>query len=166
MGRFLAAFALVAGVAYTVAYLPPVREHVIGPFTFAITDVAGLLIGGLGGQATVSGNILAIPGFSVQVLDLCNGVEATILLWAALLAFTAPWRYRLKGLLLGTFTVHGLNIVRIVSLVYLGAWDRALFHWAHWYVWDALIMADVLLVFLAWLRWMPVPDGKDDAVAA
>jgi exosortase H (IPTLxxWG-CTERM-specific) len=60
----------------------------------------------------------------------------------------------LIGITLGLTTVQALNILRIISLFYLGQWNRTVFEWAHLYVWQALIMLDVLLVFLFWLRWV------------
>lgn len=155
MKRFLLLFVVIGLIAYGIVYLPPVREHVIGPFTTSLAQVSGWLIQIFGGQVWVNANTLAIRGFAVQVLDMCNGVEATIVLWAALLAFPAPWVYKLKGLLIGTLTVHTLNIARIISLLYLGAWNRQWFDWAHLYLWDALIMLDILVVFLVWLRYIP-----------
>jgi hypothetical protein len=32
------------------------------------------------------------------------------------------------------------------------------FEWAHQYVWQALIMLDVLIVWLIWVRRIPRPD--------
>lgn len=157
MRRFLLTFIGIGLLLYGLAYLPPVRAQVIAPFTDSLTVVAGGLITGFGGQAWVQGNVLTIPGFSVRILDLCNGVEATLLLWTAMLAFPAPWRYRLWGLLIGVLGVQALNLARIISLVYLGVWKPAWFHWVHWYVWDALILVDVLLIFLLWLRRLPAP---------
>lgn len=165
MRRFFVLFILAGSIAYGGVYLPPVRAHVIGPFTEGITQMSGWLIRFFGGQVNVQGNTLAIPGFAVQVLDMCNGVEATILLWAALLAFPAPWGYKLKGVLIGTLTVHALNIIRIISLLYLGAYRPEWFYWVHWYLWDALIMLDILLVFLAWVRLMPIPERPNEVAA-
>jgi len=45
--------------------------------------------------------------------------------------------------------------VRIISLFYLGQWDRTWFDWFHLYLWQALIVLDALVVFLLWLRWLP-----------
>ena len=39
-----------------------------------------------------------------------------------------------------------------------------MFEWAHLYVWQALIMLDVLVVWLIWVRTLPRDDG--DAAAA
>ncbi len=59
-----------------------------------------------------------------------------------------------------------LNIVRIISLFYLGQWNQDVFEWAHLYIWQALIMLDVLIVFLLWLRLLPAKHGVDvDATA-
>ena len=165
MKRFILLFILVLLIAYGLVYLPPVREHAIGPFTEGITYISGWLITAFGGQVWMQGNTLSIPGFAVQVLDMCNGVEATIIFWAAILAFPAPGVYKLKGLFIGTFTIHALNIIRIISLLYLGAYNRDWFHWVHWYVWDALIMLDILIVFLAWVRMMPLQEQRTGGAA-
>lgn len=157
MRRFLLVFIGIGLLLYGLVYLPPIRDSVIAPFTDGLTAAAGGLITRLGGQAWVQGNVLAIPGFSVRILDLCNGVEATLLLWTAMLAFPAPWRHRLWGLLIGMLGVQALNLARIISLVYLGVWKPTWFYWVHWYVWDALILVDVLLIFLLWLRRLPTP---------
>ena len=61
-------------------------------------------------------------GFAVSIEAGCNGVEATIVLLAAILAFPAPWSDKLVGLAAGIVAVQGLNIVRVISLFYLGQW--------------------------------------------
>jgi hypothetical protein len=46
------------------------------------------------------------------------------------------------------------------------------FEWAHQYVWQALIMLDVLIVWLIWVRRVPrtddagLPPGTPPALAA
>ncbi len=81
------------------------------------------------------------------------------MLVAAIFAFPAPWRDRLVGLAAGIVAVQGLNIVRVISLFYLGQWNMQVFEWAHFYVWQALIMLDVLIVWLVWVRLLP-RDGR------
>jgi exosortase H (IPTLxxWG-CTERM-specific) len=156
MKRFISLFIIILLISFGFIYLPAVREHIIGPFTQGITYLSGWLIQVFGGEVVIQGNTLSIPGFAVQVLDMCNGVEATIFLWAAILAFPASFTYKLKGLFIGTLTIHTLNIIRIISLLYLGFYKPEWFHWVHWYVWDGLIMLDILIVFLAWIRLMPI----------
>ena len=91
---------------------------------------------------------------------------------AASLAFPAPWKRKLAGLAIGVVAVQGLNIVRVISLFYLGQWNFNVFEWAHLYVWQALIMLDVLIVWLLWVRTLPrvsaeVPETPEaPAIAA
>ena len=47
-----------------------------------------------------------------------------------------------------------MNIVRIISLFYLGDWNFDLFSWVHLYLWPTLIMLDVLIVFVVYLRYL------------
>jgi exosortase H (IPTLxxWG-CTERM-specific) len=67
--------------------------------------------------------------------------------------------HKLIGLVSGIVAVQGLNVVRVISLFYLGQWDRQWFEWAHLYVWQALIMLDVLIVWLIWVRTLPRSGG-------
>lgn len=50
--------------------------------------------------------------------------------------------------------MHTLNIVRIISLFYLGQWNYTVFEWFHLYLWPMLIMIDVLVVFAIYLQWL------------
>jgi exosortase H (IPTLxxWG-CTERM-specific) len=75
-----------------------------------------------------------------------------------MLAFPAPWKNRLIGLAAGVVAVQALNVVRVISLFYLGQWNLAVFEFAHLYVWQALIMLDVLIVWLIWVRTLPRAD--------
>ena len=93
-------------------------------------------------------------GFAVSIEAGCNGVEATIVLIAAICAFPASWRARLIAISLGFLAIQVLNIVRIISLFYLGNWNLEYFSWIHLYLWPALIMLDVLVVFIFYLRYL------------
>ena len=86
--------------------------------------------------------------------------KATLVLLAAMLAFPAPWKHKVIGLIIGILAVQLLNILRVVSLFYLGQWNYDAFEYAHLYVWQALIMLDVLVVWLIWVRRVPRMDGS------
>ena len=77
------------------------------------------------------------------------------MLTAAIIAFPSPWKHRLWGLLIGFFAVQLLNIIRVISLFYLGQYNMAWFNFAHEYLWQAFIMFDVLVVFLLWAKRVP-----------
>ncbi len=97
----------------------------------------------------------ATTGVGIQIVPGCNGVEAMIILFSAIMAFAAPWLYKFKGIFWGFCAIQILNCIRIISLYYLIQWDRNWFDWFHLYLWQALIVLDALVVWLVWLRYIP-----------
>lgn len=157
MIRFFLLFLLIQGVLFAAELTPPAQAHVVQPFTSGLAWVSGHLIELTGREIIASGVIIrdVSTQFAVEIAAGCNGVEAMILLVAAMLAFPSPWRYKLAGILVGIVAIQGLNLVRVVSLFFLGMWNETAFEWAHLYVWQALIMLDALAVWLLWLRALP-----------
>lgn len=157
MLRFAAVFAAIV-LALFAAQLTPFAQHwLVEPWTAGVAHVATWAARIFDPGVAVSGATLYSPanGFSVTILAGCNGVEAMIVLLAAILAYPAPWKHRFAGLGAGVAAIQLLNIVRIVSLFYIGQWSLAVFEWAHLYAWQALIMLDALIVWLLWLRILP-----------
>ncbi|MPV85776.1 hypothetical protein GCU85_03350 [Cardiobacteriales bacterium ML27] len=69
---------------------------------------------------------------------------------------------KLWGLVIGFIAIQALNVVRVISLFYLGQWDKGLFDFAHYYAWQALIILDALVVFLIWLSKLPNENPPSD----
>ena len=135
---------------------PPVQAGFVLPWTEALARVSAGLIMVVDPSVAVFGKTLrSSGGFAVSIEAGCNGIEAAIVLIAAMLAFPAPWKHRAIGIVSGLAAVQALNVVRVVSLFYLGQWSYGAFEWAHLYLWQALIMLDVLVVWLVWIRMLP-----------
>ncbi len=90
------------------------------------------------------------------------GLEAVIILFAAIFAFPAPFKNKVIGFVAGFFAIQLLNLVRIISLYYLGQWNYTAFEWFHLYLWQALIILDALVVWLIWLRTLPGSRAHPD----
>lgn len=135
----------------------PVREAVILPFTSGIASFCSWLVQIFDPNVIAESDKLKdkATGIGIQIAPGCNGVEALIIMFSAIVAFPSPWLYKLKGIALGFIAIQGLNTVRIISLFYLLQWDRAWFDWFHLYLWQALIILDALVVWLVWLRYLP-----------
>lgn len=154
--RFITIFLLVLLTLFTLEMLMPVQEHVIVPFTSLLAKLSAALIVPFDSSVTAYGKILQFQdsGFAVSIEAGCNGVEATIVLIAAVLAFPATWRQRVAAIGLGFIAIQSLNLVRIISLFYLGDWNFEFITWVHLYLWPALIMLDVLIFFLLYLHYL------------
>jgi exosortase H (IPTLxxWG-CTERM-specific) len=172
MIRFALIFLLLVGVLFWLNVLGPVQQHVILPFTSGLAWVCTGLIHVFDDNVTTIGKVISSPtGWAVSIEAGCNGVEAVLILAAAIFAFPAPWKHRFIGFGLGFLAIQGLNIVRIISLFYIGLWERnacvpgaechtVWFEWFHLYLWQALIILDALVVWLIWLRYLPRPSAR------
>lgn len=165
MTRFLFIFCTVLGSLFAIEMLKPVQESVIQPFTGLLAALSTALILPFDDTVIAQGRILrdAATGFAVSIEAGCNGVEAAIVLIAGILAFPASLRHKLVAILAGFFFVQALNVVRIISLFYLGQWNYTVFEWFHLYLWPVLIMLDVLIVFAIYLQWLGKHYAKPEA---
>jgi exosortase H (IPTLxxWG-CTERM-specific) len=155
--RFLILFPAILLALFALELTPPGQKWFVEPWTALVTQASIAAMKLFDPAVAGAGSVIASTrtGFSVVILAGCNGVEAMIVLVAAIVAYPAPWRHRILGMVAGVAAIQALNIVRIVSLFYLGQWNREVFEWAHLYAWQALIMLDALIVFLLWLRTLP-----------
>jgi exosortase H (IPTLxxWG-CTERM-specific) len=154
---------------FSLEMLNPVQEHLVVPFTTMLAKISAALISPFDNGVIAYGKVLQFKdtGFAVSIEAGCNGVEATIVLIAAVVAYPASWKARISAIALGFLAIQVLNIARIISLFYLGDWDIDIFSWVHLYLWPSLIMLDVLVVFIVYLRYLSrKPSGGDNALAA
>lgn len=150
-GRFFLVFLLCVFAGFG-ALLAPFARPLVAQFSTGLVRTSTALISAAGGKVSAQGTFMSAPssGFTIQMKDGCNGAHVTILLWSAVLAFPASFLWKAKGLLIGTVAIQGLNFVRFISLFYLGQYNYAWFEFAHFYLWESLIMLDALVVFWLW----------------
>ena len=160
MIRFFIVFVVLLISLFTIEVLQPVQQHVVLPFTSGIAWISVNLIEVFDAGVVSAGKVIRDleSGFAVSIEPGCNGVEALIILFAAMFAFPAPLKNKLVGFAIGFVAIQALNLLRIISLFYLGQWNMVWFEWFHLYLWQALIILDALVVWLIWLRTLPPPE--------
>ncbi|MBK5258765.1 MAG: exosortase H [Thermoanaerobaculia bacterium] len=146
VGRFLAALI----VFYFITTLDPVNEHVVLPFTGLVVDASAFILRSMHQPIDVTGTVIRSPRFSLDVRNGCNGVEAMMVLAAAMLAFPATLRSRVIGLLAGSVAIQILNLVRVSSLVWLGEHHRQFFDFVHVGVWQSIVILAAVSMFVFW----------------
>lgn len=154
MPRFIVVFVIALVALFTLELLEPVQRAVIEPFTSGLAAVSAALITPFDDQVISYGRVLSdsVSGFAVSIEAGCNGVEAAIVLFAAVIAFPAPLRMKCLTIVCGFLAIQVMNLARIISLFYLGQWNMEVFSFTHLYLWPVLIMLDVLVVFLIHLH--------------
>ena len=165
MLRFFLLFLVLQLTLFGVNMLSWVQQHLVLPWTALLARLCAGLVTWFDASAAAAGKVLwnTQTGFGVSIEPGCNGIEACIVLFAAIVAFPERWQHKLLGLVAGFVAVQALNVVRVISLFYLGQWNTAVFNFAHEYLWQGLIMLDVLVVWLLWVRAGEKTRRKENA---
>lgn len=163
MTRFAILFAVLSVAFFALELTAPVQRALVLPWTDALARASAGIVTVFDPHVVSNGNVLQSTrnGFAISIEPGCNGVEASLILVAAMLAYPAAWRQRVAGIAVGLVAVQALNVVRLVSLFYIGQWSPRAFEWAHLYIWQALIMLDALVVWLLWIRAITLRASGD-----
>lgn len=94
--------------------------------------------------------------FTFRLVPDCGAVPSMAIFVAAVLAFpVAIWK-RLAGVLLGIPILYGINIVRLTSLSFVGAYygTGEVFEFSHEVVWQSVFVVFVVAVWLLWVEFL------------
>ena len=161
--RFVGLFALLMGVFYAATFLPVLNKRFF-PYYLRLNARASAAILNLFGEgAAAEGTSVVSPRYSVNIRHGCDAIEPTALLVAAVLAFPAPWRRKGWGILLGTAVLAVINLVRIVTLFYVGIHFPRAFDAMHLDVWQPVFILLSLALWVAWALWAIRPAAGADA---
>src|SRR5882672_5208221 len=129
MIRFFVLFIVLLAVLFGLELTPWGQAYFVEPWTRELAAISASIVTLFDPGVIASGRVLrsVASGFAVSIEAGCNGVEATLVLFAAMIAFPAPWRHKLAGIVIGSLAVQLLNIVRVISLFYLGQWSFDVF---------------------------------------
>jgi exosortase H (IPTLxxWG-CTERM-specific) len=165
MLRFFLLFVTLLAALFGINMLNSVQQHVVLPWTALLAHMCAGLVTLFDSTAAAEGKVLwnTVTHFGVSIEPGCNGVEACIVLFAAMMAFPSSWRLKAVGFVTGFVAVQALNMVRVISLFYIGQWSKPVFDFAHEFLWQGLIMLDVLIVWLLWVRACARANPQDDA---
>jgi len=150
--RFLLRFVAALGAFYVLVAIRPVNDRVVVPFTELLVRISSALLAALGERTQSFGTVIRSPAFAVDVKNGCNGIEAALLLVAAMLAFPASAKKRALGIAAGLALIQGVNLFRIVSLFWLGVHHRDVFELFHAAVWQTALILLAVGLFVAWSR--------------
>lgn len=152
--RFLGLFVLLYG-AFEAGRGTAFERALIGR---AILEPTAALINALtpAEHVWVEGHTLITRASALRVTRGCEGIEMFLLLTAAIAAFPAPLRERIRGLLIGGALAYALSIGRLLALHYTlerspGAWEAL-----HGLV---LPLFPIVLMALYFLHWSGAAAG-------
>ena len=152
-GIFSASLIAAGGVIAGTVNIPGVDALARG-----LAYMAGFALGMLGVPASLDGAVINMDGFAAVVVAECTAIELILVFSAAVLVSPVSLKARLWALALGVSALCALNLVRIVSLMLVGAGFPEYFEMAHLKVGQTAMAVAALAMWLLWLRW--TSDGE------
>jgi len=145
-------FAVTVFCLFLLLNYKPFHSKVVEPFTAFIAFSASKTLNLLGTWTSVSGTNLSSRDFGINIVDGCNGVFATAILLAGIIAYPSRIKEKLIGILIGIPAIFIINQLRVISLFYLGRTHPTVFEEVHVYVWQPIIIVFAILVWDFWAR--------------
>jgi exosortase/archaeosortase family protein len=146
---FCVRFGVYSVVAFGVLYA--LQDTLVEPFTRGIAWVTYKIMHAFGTPVSLDGVTVRVPNFGVLIRNNCNAAYEIGLYSAATLAYPAPASRRTAGILFAGVVLYVVNLIRVLSLLYLGYLLPGFFDAAHVYVWQVLFLVVVAALWLSWI---------------
>ena len=83
----------------------------------------------------------------------------------AVVAFPVESLCKLRGLVLGILLLQFLNLMRIVTLFWVGSYFPSVFKTAHEVVWPGILITMTVVAWVVWVRWETQPPRSPEHAA-
>ncbi|WP_459924898.1 exosortase/archaeosortase family protein [Desulfatiferula olefinivorans] len=137
---------------------------VFEPINLATTRLVTLVLHGLGFYPKVSGTILSLQGFSVQVVGECSAVFLFLLVAAFLVSYPSSIRSKLTGAAFMFPVIALVNALRIAAIFLTGVYAPSWFDTLHLFLGQVLMIALSFGLCLFWLGRLDRQAERDGAL--
>ena len=158
--RFLVTFLGLLAAGFIALSLNVVNDNLVVPFTALVAKTSGWSLDFIGQDVRMNGTQILSDRFAVDIQNGCNGLETVIIFVSAVLAFPAPLAARGIGLALGVLAIQAVNLIRVVALFLTGAYFPSLFDSSHTVVWQTIVIAFGVLLWLFWANRFAAPQAR------
>lgn len=158
--RFLILFLAILGVSFFVIALNFVNNAFVVPYTTFVAKMSGVALALLGEDITVRGVVLSSPRFAVTIYNGCNGLVTSLIFISGVLAFPASLSSKAIGVVGGLLSIQLINLIRIVSLFYIGIYLPQYFSQSHIFIWQSIVIVAGVALWVIWANFYGVKAIK------
>jgi len=162
---FCGKFSFLLFLYYSVS-LMPFFAPAIGGYLTANARVSHVLLNFFGEPCRITETTIWSATHAVTVLPTCSALELAWFFCAMVLSFPAPLGRRVWGILAGVPLLLGLNLVRIMSLYYVGVHFRGAFDTIHEEAWPVVLILLTIAICSGWIQWARADKPTKPDVAA
>lgn len=158
--RFLILFLVILTTSFAAIALQTVNDVIVDPYTGFIARMSGFVLQIFGEEITVAGCNLRSPRFSVTIYNGCNGLITSLIFISGVLAFPASWRAKVIGVVGGLLAIQIINLIRIISLFYIGVFLPKYFSQSHVFIWQSLVILAGVVLWIVWAHHAAAPGRQ------
>jgi archaeosortase B (VPXXXP-CTERM-specific) len=126
----------------------------------ATADLTGFFLKLFGMTVNVSGRVVSLSGFSMEVVGECTGLYEMLIFLAALIAYPSDYKKKLIGAGLGLPLLYVINIIRMIFIAVIGNWSPKTFDFFHMYFWQVAMILIILSVWILWIQKVVYHERK------
>lgn len=150
--RFALGFAGLLALFYLI-YIPVSQTDAYDGYLALVAQSAGAGARLVGQDAEVRLQTVVTTKFTFEIVPGCDGMEAIALFGSAVLASPVRFVARLIFLFAGVATLMAVNVVRLVTILFVGIHYPKMVDTMHWDLWPGVLIFAVLVCWLIWARW-------------
>lgn len=148
-------------IVYYGVVLTPYFDGVLFPSYLGLNArLSSVVLNWMGQHTEASGILVKSSQFTLAVRRGCDAVEPSWLFCAVVLAFPAPFFRKIVGITIGTLFMQALNLLRIISLFFVGIHRPAWFNTVHLEIWPPVFIMLAIVLWIAWIGWAKPYDRQ------
>jgi len=137
------------------------NETAMGGIQRLLALISSAILNVFGQDTVVVGTTVQSSLFGISVVTACTGIFITGLFLIAVAAFPTRWLAKLIGAGIGIGGIFVVNIVRLVSLYFIGVHWPGFLDQAHQLIWQSLLIVIAVALWLLWAgRWAYAPRTR------
>lgn len=115
-----------------------------------VAQSTGAILNALGTGVQVDGTLVSSADFSMIIVNECTGIVSMIILLCAVFPYPCKINRKLLGIAIGMPSLFLLNLIRMVTLFYIGTFLPSFFETTHILVWQSLMILAVIAIWFIW----------------
>lgn len=151
--RAVIIFGVLMGLFYAFVHTPKIEGGVFEPYLGLIASTTGAIVNLFGYETTVVSTSVSSPVFSMEIVRGCDAIEPSAAFASAVLASPVSLWSKMPGVLVGTLILLLVNVVRLVSLFFIGVHFPKALDVMHEDIWQAAFIVLAIVLWAIWVQW-------------
>jgi exosortase/archaeosortase family protein len=149
---WMVSFLALVGIFYCLDQTPWLQEAFVPRLSRWTAGGTVFILSFLGLQLKLAGSTIIGPSLRLEIAASCSGSFVFLMFAAAVIPFPAPWKVRLKGLMMGLLTLLLINLLRTSLIVLVVNRFPGSLWTFHIVIGQVMVIVAMMGVFLWWAK--------------